>query len=35
VRRIRASTDLSNVPMAVAFEHTGYIDFERAFNVAW
>ncbi|MGY3678940.1 GNAT family N-acetyltransferase [Streptomyces sp. TE33382] len=35
VERIRAATDLGNVPMAKAFERLGYVNFERAFNMVW
>jgi hypothetical protein len=35
VPRIRASTDLSNVPMAVAFERAGWDNFERTINMTW
>ncbi|WP_199721501.1 GNAT family N-acetyltransferase [Cellulomonas rhizosphaerae] len=35
VPRIRASTDLGNVPMAQAFARAGYINFERAINMTW
>lgn len=33
VDRIRAATDLGNVPMAKSFERLGYVDFERAFTM--
>jgi len=33
--RIRASTDLDNVPMAAAFERGGYVAFERQINMTW
>ncbi len=33
VDRIRAATDLGNVPMAKSFERLGYINFERAFTM--
>jgi GNAT superfamily N-acetyltransferase len=33
--RIRASTDLGNVPMAQAFNHAGWINFERSINMTW
>ncbi|MFF5335525.1 GNAT family N-acetyltransferase [Streptomyces sp. NPDC013181] len=33
--RIRASTDLGNVPMAKAFARLGYINFERSFDMVW
>ena len=33
--RIRASTDLANVPMAEAFTRAGYVNFERAINMTW
>jgi RimJ/RimL family protein N-acetyltransferase len=32
---IRASTDVSNVPMAAAFARAGYDTFERVINLAW
>ncbi len=35
VPRIRAATDLANVPMAKAFERAGYVNFERAINYVW
>ncbi|MFI5628517.1 GNAT family N-acetyltransferase [Streptomyces sp. NPDC051664] len=35
VERIRAATDLGNVPMAKSFERLGYVNFERAFNMIW
>ncbi|MFD3658183.1 GNAT family N-acetyltransferase [Streptomyces sp. NPDC058620] len=35
VDRIRAATDLGNVPMAKSFERLGYVNFERAFNMVW
>ncbi|MFK0171621.1 GNAT family N-acetyltransferase [Streptomyces sp. NPDC090306] len=35
VRRIRASTDLANVPMAQAFRRAGYVNFERQINMTW
>ncbi|MEV0091457.1 GNAT family N-acetyltransferase [Streptomyces sp. NPDC050738] len=35
VDRIRAATDLANVPMAKAFERAGYVNFERALNLVW
>ncbi|MEY9853253.1 RimJ/RimL family protein N-acetyltransferase [Leifsonia sp. EB41] len=33
--RIRASTDVGNVPMAAAFARAGYVTFERLINMAW
>jgi hypothetical protein len=33
--RIRASTDVGNVPMAAAFARAGYVTFERMVNMAW
>ena len=33
--RIRASTDLLNVPMAAAFVRAGYVNFEHAVNYTW
>lgn len=33
--RIRAATDLGNVPMARAFERAGYVNFERTINMTW
>ncbi|MFB7917343.1 GNAT family N-acetyltransferase [Streptomyces sp. NPDC056061] len=35
VERIRASTDLGNVPMARSFARLGYVDFQRAFDMVW
>jgi RimJ/RimL family protein N-acetyltransferase len=35
VQRIRASTDVGNVPMAAAFARAGYVTFERMVNMAW
>ncbi|RKS09100.1 acetyltransferase (GNAT) family protein [Nocardiopsis sp. Huas11] len=35
VPRIRAATDLDNVPMAAAFARAGYVNFERVVNLAW
>jgi GNAT superfamily N-acetyltransferase len=35
VPRIRASTDLANVPMAEAFTRAGWANFERALNMSW
>ncbi|MEU9137430.1 GNAT family N-acetyltransferase [Streptomyces sp. NPDC048404] len=35
VDRIRASTDLGNVPMAKAFARAGYVNFERSLNLVW
>jgi RimJ/RimL family protein N-acetyltransferase len=35
VPRIRASTDVGNVPMAKAFQRAGYVDFERELNYVW
>ncbi|WP_405900519.1 GNAT family N-acetyltransferase [Streptomyces sp. NBC_00727] len=35
VVRVRASTDLGNVPMAKAFARLGYINFERSFDMVW
>ncbi len=35
VDRIRASTDLGNVPMAKAFARAGYANFERSLNLVW
>ncbi|CAL9346171.1 GNAT family N-acetyltransferase [Streptomyces sp. enrichment culture] len=35
VPRIRASTDLGNVPMARAFQRGGYVDFGREINMTW
>lgn len=35
VPRIRASTDLGNVPMARAFERAGYANFERQIDMTW
>jgi RimJ/RimL family protein N-acetyltransferase len=33
--RIRASTDVGNVPMAAAFARAGYIVFERQIDMTW
>jgi RimJ/RimL family protein N-acetyltransferase len=35
VPRIRANTDVGNVPMARAFARAGYIDFERQLDMTW
>jgi RimJ/RimL family protein N-acetyltransferase len=35
VPRIRASTDVGNVPMARAFERAGYVNFERQLDMTW
>jgi RimJ/RimL family protein N-acetyltransferase len=35
VPRIRASTDLGNLPMARAFARAGYVDLERESDMAW
>ncbi|MEV5970046.1 GNAT family N-acetyltransferase [Streptomyces sp. NPDC051921] len=35
VQRIRAATDVGNVPMAKSFARAGYVDFERAINFVW
>jgi hypothetical protein len=35
VPRIRAATDVGNVPMARAFERAGWINFERAVHMTW
>lgn len=35
VPRIRASTDVGNVPMARAFQRAGYVDFQREINMTW
>ncbi len=35
VPRIRAATDLGNVPMAQAFLRGGYVNFERELNFTW
>lgn len=35
VCRIRASTDLDNIPMANAFRRAGYINFGRVINMTW
>ncbi|MEV6165863.1 GNAT family N-acetyltransferase [Streptomyces sp. NPDC052052] len=35
VVRIRAATDLGNVPMARSFERLGYVNFERSFDMVW
>jgi len=33
--RIRASTDVGNIPMAQAFARAGYVNFQRAINMTW
>ncbi|MCT9093435.1 GNAT family N-acetyltransferase [Streptomyces sp. ASQP_92] len=35
VPRIRAATDVPNVPMAKAFARAGYVVFQRAINMIW
>jgi RimJ/RimL family protein N-acetyltransferase len=35
VPRIRASTDLGNVPMAAAFARAGWVNFENSINMVW
>lgn len=35
VPRIRASTDVGNVPMANAFQRAGYVNFGREINMTW
>ncbi|MFB9929873.1 GNAT family N-acetyltransferase [Amycolatopsis halotolerans] len=35
VSRIRAATDLGNIPMANAFRRAGYVNFERTITMAW
>ncbi|MDQ7909163.1 GNAT family N-acetyltransferase [Phytohabitans sp. ZYX-F-186] len=35
VPRIRAATDVANVPMARAFERAGYLNFERVVTMVW
>ncbi|MGW2657754.1 GNAT family N-acetyltransferase [Streptomyces sp. NPDC001478] len=35
VERVRAATDLGNVPMAKSFARLGYVTFERAFDMVW
>jgi RimJ/RimL family protein N-acetyltransferase len=35
VPRIRAATDLGNIPMANAFQRAGYVNFERTINMIW
>jgi GNAT superfamily N-acetyltransferase len=35
VPRIRASTDLGNVPMAEAFTRAGWVNFERSISMTW
>lgn len=35
VPRIRAATDLGNVPMARAFQRAGYVNFERQIIMTW
>jgi RimJ/RimL family protein N-acetyltransferase len=33
--RIRASTDLGNIPMAEAFTRAGWVNFERSISMTW
>jgi RimJ/RimL family protein N-acetyltransferase len=35
VPRIRAATDVANVPMARAFDRAGYVTFERQIDMRW
>lgn len=35
VPRIRAATDLGNIPMADAFTRAGWVNFQRAITMAW
>jgi RimJ/RimL family protein N-acetyltransferase len=35
VPRIRASTDMGNVPMAKAFTRAGWVNFERSISMIW
>ncbi|MFI6818321.1 GNAT family N-acetyltransferase [Nonomuraea sp. NPDC050328] len=35
VPRIRAATDVGNVPMAAAFHRAGYVTFERVVSLTW
>jgi hypothetical protein len=35
VERIRANTDVGNVPMAQAFARAGYVNFERQIDMTW
>jgi hypothetical protein len=35
VPRIRAATDLGNVPMAEAFTRAGWVNFERSISMTW
>jgi RimJ/RimL family protein N-acetyltransferase len=35
VPRIRAATDLANLPMANAFQRAGYVNFGREINMTW
>jgi RimJ/RimL family protein N-acetyltransferase len=35
VPRIRAATDVENVPMARAFARAGYVNFQRQINMRW
>jgi RimJ/RimL family protein N-acetyltransferase len=35
VPRIRASTDLGNVPMAEAFTRAGWVNFQRSISMIW
>ena len=35
VPRIRAATDVGNIPMANAFQRLGYVNFERTITMTW
>jgi hypothetical protein len=35
VPRIRAATDVGDVPMAAAFALAGYVTFERQIDMTW
>ena len=35
VPRIRAATDMANIPMANAFARAGYVTFERQLTMTW
>ena len=35
VPRVRAATDMGNVPMAAAFAQAGYVTFERQIDLTW
>ena len=35
VPRVRANTDLGNVPMAAAFRRAGYVAFQHQIDMTW